>query len=535
MARLTIATVLSLNRVKTMSFDFPKPRSVFLIWSLSLFCCTILVLFAYNMYPVPDGDSIAFIPTIKSYSETGILQNKLFIRPHTIDPGGLGRFLANTPGMTVYVGSFMKLLGQTSYQSAFVSLSLIRCASLLIFSKLIILTLQQRTQTVCLKHLAIPAILIISNAFFLFASNGRSEIISIFFVSIALLAVLSVKPQIKRHIFVQICIGLLFPVNVASAIISMCIYSVYLIFDIKFTRLRLACLFLSIFFSALFLMLSYAVAGVSLSDGINGVTHAAKTALFNYKVDLTLAQSISYYKSWMTFAILGVLQFMRLSLTFWNQDKTSIADRLLLIITVFVLIILAYYFGGRYATNHYTLYAFLTLYQLLAFQLFIHCLESTRGSTHILSFSIIILAAILSLLQPVRASLLFPYYLTSGSTYDQMKKEFEKIDTQGCSVVYTTAVAWLDDQQSGSEYLPSELGGVDQTERMRLENENNSCVVAFVQEVNSNSSSPIGMKLIADLSDQSPYTTLLRSLRLLNSPKGYSFKAYKGAWPAHMK
>jgi hypothetical protein len=517
-----------------MPLFIPRSRPSLLIWSISFFCCSLLVLFAYNMYPVPDGDSIGFVPAIKSYATTGLLQNKLYIRPHTIDPSGLGRFLSYTPGMTVYIGLLMRLFGREDYQSAYVLLSLVRCASVIIFSKLIIISLEPRTSSNGFIRLFIAAALVISNAFFLFASNGRPEILSIFFVSSALLAAFSIKSQINKHILIQICIGLLFPVSIANALISMCIYAIYIVIDIKITRLRFACLLLAIFLSIIFLVSSYAVVGVSLGDGLNGLAISAKAALLDYKLNLGFVQSLSYYKSWMVFAILAVVQFFRLSFAFWRENSTTQIDRALLIASVSVLTISAYYFGGRYASNHYTLYAFLPLYQLLAFQLFINSRGHARRLISDLFALAIIVAAVLSLLQPLQAALLFPYYLVSGSTYNEMKRGFERIDLQNCSPVYTIAVAWLDDKQSGSEYMPSQLGGVVETTRMKTENDNRSCVIAFVQEVNNNSQAPIGMQLISDLTDHSPYTSLLRSLRLLNSPKGYSFRAYRGSRSMHL-
>jgi hypothetical protein len=262
---------------------------------------------------------------------------------------------------------------------------------------------------------------------------------------------------------------------------------------------------------------------------LDGLSKSARTALLEYKAQLTIGQSVSYYKSWMLFAVLAFFQFAKSSFSFLRKGSTSRLDKSLLIAAVSVLFAFAYYFGGRYATNHYTLYAFLPLYQLLAFRLVL--VAEARGaiSAYSLLLPLIVLAAFLSLLQPIQAALLFPYYLSSGSTYRQTKAEFELIDTVGCTIVYTTAVAWLDDKQSGSEYMPDELGGIVETERMRQDKDDRACVVAFVQEVNSNSLPPAGMQLIADLGDKSPYTQLLRSLRILNSPKGYSFRAYKGS------
>jgi hypothetical protein len=63
---------------------------------------------------------------------------------------------------------------------------------------------------------------------------------------------------------------------------------------------------------------------------------------------------------------------------------------------------------------------------------------------------------------------------------------------------------------------------------MKRDTPHATCVRAFVQEANSNSAPPSGTKLVADYSDKSPYTQILRSLRILNSPKGYSFRVYEG-------
>jgi hypothetical protein len=53
-----------------------------------------------------------------------------------------------------------------------------------------------------------------------------------------------------------------------------------------------------------------------------------------------------------------------------------------------------------------------------------------------------------------------------------------------------------------------------------------SCRLILVQELNSVELPPKQARMIFDFSDQSPQLAFLRKLRLLNSPKGYSFKAY---------
>lgn len=109
-----------------------------------------------------------------------------------------------------------------------------------------------------------------------------------------------------------------------------------------------------------------------------------------------------------------------------------------------------------------------------------------------------------------------------------MKNNFEKVKTDQCHVVYTIGISMLDEKQSGSMYNLDNNSKVSPTERMKIDSTKASCVYAFVQEVNNNSTPPKGMQMVADFSDRSNYTLILRRLRLLNSPKGYSFRAYKG-------
>jgi hypothetical protein len=242
------------------------------IWTTALLCSALLILFSVYMYPVPDGDSIGFVPAVKSYAETGLLQNPLYLRPHTIDPQGLGRFLSYTPGMTIYVGGLMRLFGQVSYESAFLVLALFRCASIFLFARIVILSLERRAGVIGFWRIIVSVLLVISNALFLFHSNGRPEILTLFLVSVALLVALSVRPKIKRHILIQVCIGLLFPVSLANALIGLAMYCVYLVFDYRSTRSRLACLCTAILVSFIIFVSSYAVVSVPLGDALDGLS-----------------------------------------------------------------------------------------------------------------------------------------------------------------------------------------------------------------------------------------------------------------------
>lgn len=499
-----------------------------LVWGLTFCCAVVLVVFAFNMYPVPDGDAIGPVPAIKAYATSGNLENKLFLIPSTLDPSGQGRYLAYPPGVPFFFGSLMSIFGAKSIQGAIISLSLARCASIFIFAKVITQELYKRKNPVRLSDTILTLLLVASNAFFLFASNGRPEILSILIVTLSLWAASCIKPKLTKHLFIQLCAGLLFPVSIANGLIGACFYSIYLLFDVRAIRKRFW-LFI-MFISACFIIfaLSYLVVDVPLRDGINGIARHAKNAVTGYTMKLAPSRALSYYKTWIIFGAMATVQFSLQLKRYWHDKLTFWFDKLPLIIACFILVMFVYYFGGRYATQHYNIYAFLPLYQLLAIQLAISTPWDGRKYSRYFLKALLLLAAILSLLQPLQVILLFPYYLMSGSTYNTMKDKFEAIDTGSCHIVYTVGISMLDEKQSGSQYNLNELSEVLPTERMKMESDKSPCVYAFVQEVNRNSSPPKGMQLVADLSDKSNYTRILRSLRLLNSPKGYTFKAYKG-------
>lgn len=505
-----------------------KSHAAIWIWGLAFCCSVVLVVFAYNMYPVPDGDAIGPVPAIKAYATSGILQNNLFLIPSTIDPSGQGRYLAYPPGMPLFFGSLMTLFGAKSIQGVIISLSLARCASLFVFTKVITTELIKHTPKVRPSHTVLAMALVASNAFFLFASNGRAEILAILIITLALWSAVCINTKFTRHIIIQICVGLLFPVSIATGLIGACIYFIYLLFDIRGIQARIQLSILSVFLCIIIFALSYVFVGVPLQDGIQGIARHASNAVTGYTMELSFSRALGYYRTWLIFGILAVLQFGQQIVKYWRGNLSFWLDKLPLIISCLALAILAYYFGGRFATQHYNLYAFLPIYQLLAFQLATYASWDTRNFPGYLYKALLIIAAVLSLLQPIQAIFLFPYYLISGATYSTMKNNFEKVKTDQCHVVYTIGISMLDEKQSGSMYNLDNNSKVSPTERMKIDSTKASCVYAFVQEVNNNSTPPKGMQMVADFSDRSNYTLILRRLRLLNSPKGYSFRAYKG-------
>ena len=133
----------------------------------------------------------------------------------------------------------------------------------------------------------------------------------------------------------------------------------------------------------------------------------------------------------------------------------------------------------------------------------------------------------LSLLDPLRAAVLFPYYLASGSTYSKAMNNFLALDIGECALMYTGGLVVLDESLIGSQFRVDPQSHAVVSNRIKYLDRDRKCIAAAVQEVNSNSRVPVNMEEIADYSDSSPWTPRLRALRLINSPKGYSFNAYR--------
>jgi hypothetical protein len=322
---------------------------------------------------------------------------------------------------------------------------------------------------------------------------------------------------------------MLFPISIANGYIGIAFYLLYLFFDVKPTLKRLSYFAASALSSGLFLLFSYtiaySIAGIDIVDGIRALQSASQGQMS--RKDTSLKLLFNYWSSWSLFGLLASARCIQCARMFLRNKTFSFLDVAWLVLTGLVIAACIFVFGLRAAPVHYNLYAFLPIYQLLSLRLLIEVQLFSRRFWIFICTSALIAASALSLFTPIRSMALFPYYLLSGSTYAQMKQQFEKIETKECSIVYTGAVAFLDEKQSGSNYLRSDSSGIIPTERMKKDGNDFSCEVAFVQETNTNSSFPVGMKLIADLGDRSPYTKKLRSLRILNSPKGYSFKAYR--------
>ena len=463
------------------------------VWISAILCSIILFTFSYNMYPVPDGDSIFFLPTIKSFASSRVLENKLVDLSYNTDLSKSGRFLFHTPGTPLIIGSLMSLFRTYSYNATLLTLSLVRCASIFVFAKVVILLITHSGTKIRLWHVLLSSALIFSNGLFLTASNGRPEILSMLITSFAIYSSMVIDSDQYRHFILQLCISILFPVSVANGLIACLFYLLYLTFESTNITKSVYYMCSLIFFSIFFFAISYVSSGVSLLDGMAGLALHSKM-VFSRSRTVGLGQIFSYWKSWMLFGLMGCISLSVFIQYQWCNLAKKLYQRIWLAFLVISLLYVLYYFGLRSAPSHYQLYAFLPLYQILALRLLIGRQHQRNRSKQIILKFIFTFALLFSLIGPIRLIVLFPYYLYSGYSYENMKSNYEYMASSSCAIVYTSAIAMLDDKQIGSKYRLGREGQLQVSQRIKNDAyKKYSCIRAFVQEVNSNSNPPSDM------------------------------------------
>lgn len=436
----------------------PLPKRVdLIIWLSAALCPLILIVFVANMHPVPDGDSRFFVPTIKSVASSGVLENKLVNLSYAIDLSGAGRFLYPTPGTPLIIGSLLAMLGKASYPDIFLALSVARALSVLLFAKTVIIVLKDTASRTRPLPLLLASALVVSNGLFLTPSNGRPEILSMLIISSATLASVAIKSTRTRHLLIQLFIGLLLPISIANALVGVVFYLLYSSLEPMGFRRRVYCLGSMILFAVFFFASSYALSNLPLRDGLEGLATTSSRA-YSLSRPSNLGHILPYWKTWMLFGIMASLQLLELARNLWRNKDTTGMQKTWFFISILLLCIGVHFFGLRVASSHYQLHAFLPIYQLLALRLVVDPRLPLERYVTRLSKPLLTLAILLSLLDPLRETLLFPYYIYGGSSYQIMKTHYES-SSAPCAIAYTTSIAMLDEKQMGSIYKQSTTGG----------------------------------------------------------------------------
>jgi hypothetical protein len=510
--------------IEPKSFPHRRWRTLALVAAITTLMALLLLFSAWSLYPVSDGDAPYFMPAAHWYARNGRLVNKLVEFTYATDPIGEARFLFYPPAFSLLVGKLASLVGEESYRGVFLWVAILRAAGVFLFAGIIykILVFNIRSKRYWLLVLA-GLMLIASQALYLLPANGRGETLAMTLVCAGVALEFSQLPL--RRWIMSVIVALIFSISIANGAIALGAYALYLAFIERSYQAKVVWIIMTVLLALACFYLSYVLAGIDFREGMEGLRLNIKLQL--RRTDTSLPLLLSFWKSWLIFAVMAAYQAIAYFLRSPSLKQVSAWNGSYLALALFFLVACVYVFA-RTAPSHYSLYAFLPLLQVLSFCFLAENLPR-NSSKSIAAIAVMSLALMLSLAMPLQAMIAYPYYMQSGRSYsDAMRKLSEIKSAWKCSLLYSNGLYVLDPKLEGSIYS-IDSGGFATSTRARREDAlkgKSSCRLILVQEVNSDSDTPTKARQVMDFSDQSAQLGILRRLRLLNSPKGYSFRAY---------
>lgn len=509
-------------------------------WCLAasfLGCCAVLYGFAWNMYPVPDGDAMFFVPAIRSYAVEGRVENKALDMSFVTDPEGRGRYLFYPPVFMVTVGGVARCLGVTGYPGILLLLATVRVASVAVFTVVIHGLVRRRyLATIPAQVIVVAVAMVVGNGLFLLASNGRPELLTLLLASIAI--PISLSPSLCKDIFLPVLVACTFSFSIANGIIAFAIYALYLCIAQESCVRRVLQLTAAGTLMGVLFLGGYLLAGIEPRDGLAGIMLHSKIQLV--RTDTSIGLLVTYWKSWFLFCavacvVFGVWLRRRLASPSSTCTRVQAAGAVLLFAATVL------FFGVRAAPAHYNVYAFLPIYQAVAFAGFLALSPRTdpvgggdpqvmcRGSAALRNacMGVLVLAACMACANTALRLLTFPYYLVSGCDYRSMKPVFARVlEEHPGTFFYSGDLQMLDDAMAGSIFRVDAQG---RCTSLRAEHEGRATgrSIVFVQERNGYPVPPLLRRVVLDATDKGPAPSPTRVLRVLRLRQGYSFTAYE--------
>ncbi|GEM_PF-7088194 len=205
-----------------------------------LFCLAIgiiFIVFAWNAYPVPAGDSSFFIVPAVQFAHNGVLKSPLYpsdlMIDKIIDPTGARRFLFYPPLFPLLVSALMP---QATPVGAFVAIAIINITVIWLSALLFFRVATRR------GDLNWPKVFVIILALIALASslaeNGRPEVLARLWVVLLALVPFYISKKYD-WIFYGILLGLMFATHPAAGIISMVVLGIAFGVTTKFERIIL--------------------------------------------------------------------------------------------------------------------------------------------------------------------------------------------------------------------------------------------------------------------------------------------------------
>lgn len=324
--------------------------SITIIWlSISFF----YLFFALNVWPPLDGDALSYIPPIFQYANNRKLVNSIWAPIKIFDPQGEGRLVYHGFLYQMIVGSFVPSPTHRGiiFIIAILNIITLGCLSFIFYRFISIAKISS------FWKIAITGSALLSISTLIYGLIGRPDTFAILILSLLIGALITTDKQ-RHWIFFGLAIGILACSCTVAAILLSVAFIIYL--SIRFNRKQL------ITYSLLSLVLTSAVMSMcflwypyNLLDWIEGnYKHFLSAVMSYWKRSILLYWFIIPYSF-----LFGVIFIVALScaLYLYSCFKSLIKIKWLFFCSIFILLVLIYWFGIRVPTHSYNIRLFAPL------------------------------------------------------------------------------------------------------------------------------------------------------------------------------
>lgn len=481
----------------------------------------LLLMMAYNCYPVPDGDKVWLLPFSINFS-----QGKGFVSPFQV--------WINPEGKGLIYFFYYYLLGSFTRNVSFptvlllVGLLEIACVWLLIW----VLCHEARSKGSLGKfEEVIIALISFAALTFIFNSGGRPDVF-IFFLTLLTIFLFKIQPQSQHCLIGGICLSVAFVSHPLEAGLLGLTLPIYYgsIFEVK-KAIRysitayLICLVFSLFLIQLYPdSVSELFSLLKMSANVVGADRSSEN--WTFMNTWILNTSKSFY---------GLLFFIgTLNLPFLIKQKKNPASSGFLTYLSSISIFIAFlYFGlyEGYRSNYVMAYFPFILISLCDLILIYAKPKNSRGKYKPLCF-LLVSIILLGGSGFARETALFPYFIKYGMQYRKARQEFEKIRSNHKEILtISTALFSLTENYENINHPATCL--IDSSSQVTigsLFSELREVSALVVQQINipfPDKTKPPKIQNFTLIENHfSPIQPKIAGLKIANSPRGYNYALY---------
>ncbi len=412
---------------------------IVIIAIIAVIIFAIVLIFGYNAYPVPSGDSVHFLPGVINFSLGNGLVNQVSNLVSEIDKSGFQKQIIYPPLFALFSGYFIKILHIQNSAGILFAISIFNGLSVVlatfIFYK--ILSIDKKYKN---DFLLLIVIGLLAFATTLDIHQSRPESLARLFFLLMIISAIYIKPK-KLWLLFGLLLGLMAGTQLVVSIGVALLMGMF--FAVRFDwKNALKAIFLTGLLSIIVLLAILLLSPLGFWENINGIfSHFLK--IIHTPTDISPLNSngifwkifiIKYY-----FLLPGTTFFgfiMVLSAIFGAKiyfiHKKNIKSQILFLL--FFILFLVYFYPALRSSQYYNILFFSVIFIGIIIY-YIYTIEKNN---------LIKIASLLMILSVsfgfLRDIVLFPYFLKDGVSLEKARTQFENLKDNDNKIGITTGL-----------------------------------------------------------------------------------------------